>query len=298
MKILVIGSGGRLGAALHREYAASHDCIGLARGDIDLSSIESVDAVLRSQSFEVAINCAALTNVDYCESHRDEAMLVNAEAPARIAEICRAKGARLIHISTDYVLDGKTEGPLPEDIEARPLSVYGESKLAGEQRVIETDPGFLAVRVSWVFGPDRPSFVDMILARARENERVEAIADKFSSPTYTIDFAADLEPLLGRRDAGGVLHLCNEGGTSWREYGQHALQSAAAAGIELKTTTVHPIQLADLRNFVAERPLHTVLSTARYRALSGRSPRPWREAVDDYVRSHVVARYADEPAAP
>lgn len=290
MKILVIGSGGRLGAALHRVYASRHDCIGVQRGDIDLASLDSVDSVLRGLDFDVAINCAALTNVDYCEKNREEAMAVNAEAPARMAEICRAKKARLIQISTDYVLDGKSEGEVSEDAPARPLSIYGESKLEGERLVLHADPGHMVVRVSWVFGPDRPSFIDMILDRAIEMDSVEAIADKFSSPTYTLDFADDLEPLLTRDDASGILHLCNSGGTSWCEYGQHALKCASACGVPLQTTEVRPISLADLKNFIAARPVHTVLSTARFEKLSGRKPRSWQEAVEAYVRDHAAPR--------
>lgn len=296
MRILVIGSGGRLGAALARELAKSHDCVGLARGDIDLASIDSVDTVLRAQAFEVAVNCAALTNVDYCERNAEEAMLVNAAAPGRMAEICKAKGARLIHVSTDYVLDGEAGGPVTEETPARPLSHYGRSKLEGERQVLDASDQFLVIRVSWVFGPDRPSFVDMILNRAIEDDHVEAIADKFSSPTYTLDFADCLARLLATDEARGVLHLCNAGGASWREYGERALRAAAAAGAPLRTTTVHPIHLADMRNFVARRPVNTVLSTDRYTRLTGHTPRPWGDAVDAYVRDHAAPRLrADTP---
>ncbi len=294
MKILIIGSGGRLGAALFREYSERHECVGLARGDIDLSSLESIDTVLRSQQFELAINCAALTNVDYCERNRDEAMLVNGNAPGRMAEICKAKGARLVQVSTDYVLDGKQEGAIYESVKPTPISIYGESKLLGEQLVLKVDQSFMVVRVSWVFGPDRPSFIDMILNRARDNEHVEAIADKFSSPTYTHDFAEYLEPLLERNDTGGLLHLCNSGGTSWREYGEHALPVAAACGVPLKTTTVHPIQLAEMKNFVAARPIHTILSTARYTELTGATPRPWQQAVDAYINDYAAPKILAE----
>ncbi len=288
MKILIIGSGGRLGAALFREYSTQHECVGLARGDIDLSSLESVDTVLRSQQFDVAINCAALTNVDYCESNREEAVLVNGDAPGRMAEICKAKGSRLIQVSTDYVLDGKQKGPLDESVKAAPISVYGESKLLGEEQVLEVDSTFMVIRVSWVFGPDRPSFIDMIINRARDNEHVEAIDDKYSSPTYTLDFARYLEPLLARDDAGGLLHLCNSGEASWREYGEYALKVASTGGIKLKTTKVHGIKLAEMKNFVGARPIHTVLATGRYTELTGKSPRSWQQAVEAYVTDCVV----------
>ncbi len=290
MKILVIGSGGRLGAALHRFFSKDHECIGLQRGDIDLSSLDSVDSVIRGLDFEVAINCAALTNVDYCEHHPEEAQTVNATAPGRLATLCRAKHAKFIHISTDYVFDGKSESEVTESTPPQPLSIYGRSKLEGEQLVLSADPNHLVVRVSWVFGPDRPSFIDMILERAVEMEEVAAIADKFSSPTYTLDFASYLTPLLVDKNACGILHLCNSGGTSWREYGQHALECAAACKVPLKTTTVKPLSLSEMKNFVAVRPVNTVLSTAKFQHLTGIKPRPWQEAVESYVRDHAAPR--------
>jgi dTDP-4-dehydrorhamnose reductase len=139
--------------------------------------------------FDVLINAAAFTNVDLCERERDQALRINAEAPCVVAEICQDKNARLVHFSTDYVFDGEKREPYTESDPANPISVYGESKRAGEKFVLQTGDRHLIVRVSWVFGPDRPSFIDGIIRRARESNYVEAIADKFSTPTYTHDIA-------------------------------------------------------------------------------------------------------------
>ena len=168
----------------------TYEVIGFTHAQLDLGQPKALRATLGPLSFDVLINAAALTNVDYCESHRDEAMRLNAEAPRVLAEICREKNVRFVQVSTDYVFDGEKRQPYTEDDPAHPISVYGESKRAGELRVLEANDRALVIRVSWVFGPDRPSFVDAILQKARTEEQVAAVADKFSTPTYTLDIAA------------------------------------------------------------------------------------------------------------
>ncbi len=188
-RIIVIGANGRLGAALAREYQGVFSVKAFARSQLDLGKLDQVRSTLSETEFDLLLNCAALTNVDYCESHSDEAFLINAQGPRLVAEICREKSAKLVHISTDYVFDGKQDTPYIEEDLPAPLSVYAESKLAGEREVLAVSQKNLVVRLSWVFGPDKPSFIDQIIQRARENETVTAVADKFSSPTYTIDVA-------------------------------------------------------------------------------------------------------------
>src|SRR5437879_12454209 len=123
------------------------------------------------------INCAAMTNVDLCESQRKQAFAINAEAPKHFAEICSEKKAKLIHFSTDYVFDGEKREPYVETDAAKPISVYGESKRTGEKLVLQTQDRHLVLRVSWVFGPDRPSFIDAMIKRACEEEHIDAVAD-------------------------------------------------------------------------------------------------------------------------
>ena len=146
----------------------------------------------------------------------------------------------------------------------------------------------LVVRVSWVFGPDRPSFVDQIVKNALEKEEVAAIADKIAVPTYTLDAARLLKPFLFENEAGGILHLCNGGSCTWQEYGQWALDCAAAAGAPLKARTVAPLRMADLKAFIAKRPPNTAMSTARLTSLTGQTPRDWREAVSEYLGRQCV----------
>ena len=283
MKIVVLGAGGRLGAALVREFRPKYDLAGLNHAQLDLASLDDVRGKLGAMNFDVLINAAAFTNVDACETERDRAFLINAEAPGVLTEICNAKGAKLIHFSTDYVFDGEKRAPYSEEDRANPISFYGESKLAGEKNVLASENGYLVVRVSWVFGPDRPSFIDAMIKRAQEDEKMDAVSDKFSTPTYTHDIARMLPRFFDRGVDGGILHFANAGKCSWQQYAQWALDSSRDAGIPLKAKTVGALKLSDMKNWVARRPVYSVLSTAKYTDLTGMAPRAWREAVADYI---------------
>jgi len=283
MKIVILGTGGRLGAALVCEYGDEYDVTGFNHAQLDLSNLDDVRGKLRALSFDVLINAAAFTNVDLCETERDRAFMINGEAPGVLAEICREKGAKLIHFSTDYVFDGEKRAPYTEEDEAKPISVYGASKLAGEKNVLAADGEHLVVRVSWVFGPDRPSFVDSMVKHAQEHEKVDAIADKFSAPTYTLDIAEMLPRFFNRESAGGVLHFANAGECSWQEYAQWAVDCCEQGGLPLKTKKIVGSKLKDMSNWVARRPVYSVLSTEKYAQLAGTSPRTWRDAVADYI---------------
>src|SRR5439155_1219547 len=281
MKIVIVGAGGRLGAALMREYQDKFDVSGFNHAQLDLSNLDDLREKLNATNFDVLINAAAFTNVDLCETQRDRAFRVNAEAPGVLADICDEKNAKLIHFSTDYVFDGEKRAPYTEEDEANPISIYGESKLAGEKNVlaVQNRPAsrpegrrliqpagspssfnsssstldvpsvegaacrgqvrrHLVVRVSWVFGPDLPSFIDGMIKRAQENEKVDAIADKFSTPTYTHDIAQMLPQFFDGDGEGGILHFANAGKCSWQEYAQWALDCCRESGVPTKAKTV------------------------------------------------------------
>jgi dTDP-4-dehydrorhamnose reductase len=289
MRIVIIGAGGRLGAALLREYREQFEVVGFNHSQLDLGALGQFGATLDPTEFHALINAAALTNVDYCENHRAEAMQLNAEAPRVLAEICAEKKARFVHVSTDYVFDGEKRAPYTEDDPADPISVYGESKREGELQVLAANPEALVVRVSWVFGPDRPSFVDAILKKARNEEQVAAVADKFSTPTYTRDIAEMLRPVVaavGDPDYRGILHFANRGACSWQEYAQWALDCCHEFGVPMKARRVGALSLGAMKNFVARRPVHTVLATDKYERLTGKPPRDWHDAVAEYVREY------------
>ena len=286
-RLVIVGSGGRLGSALAREYACQFDVVGFNHARLDLGQPEQLRATLGALEFDALINTAAQTNVDRCETHQDEAFALNGEAPGVLAEICARKQARFIHISTDYVFDGEKREPYSEGDDASPISVYGESKREGERRALDANDQALVARVSWVFGPDRPSFVDWAIGQAREREEVKAIADKWATPTYTLDLAAWLKPVIENTNATGLLHLANRGECSWQEYAQWALECCHAEGMAMKAQTIGASSLAEMKSFVAQRPVYSVLSTAKYEGLSGMVPRSWQEAVAAYVREHV-----------
>jgi dTDP-4-dehydrorhamnose reductase len=283
MKIVIMGSAGRLGTKLMRQYQNKFEVTGYNRTQLDLSDCGETRKKLGEINFDVLINAAAFTNVDACETEHDRAFLVNAEAPGVLAEVCNAKDAKLIHLSTDYVFDGDKRAPYTEEDEANPISVYGESKLAGDKNVLAAGDRHLVVRVSWVFGPDRPSFIDAMVKRAQQDEKIDAISDKFSTPTYTHDIARMLPQFFDRGIAGGILHFANTGKCSWQEYAQWALDCCRDAGISLKARIVGALKLSDMTNWVARRPVYSVLSTAKYTELTGTAPRAWRDAVADYI---------------
>jgi dTDP-4-dehydrorhamnose reductase len=308
-RVVVVGAGGRLGAALVREWGKEFDVVGFNHAQLDLGQPEQMRAALGALEFDALINTAAQTNVDRCETHQEEALALNGEAPRVLAEICARKKARFIHISTDYVFDGEKREPYAEEDEARPISVYGESKREGERRALGANENALVVRVSWVFGPDRPSFIDWALNQAREHEEVNAISDKWATPTYTLDLAQMLKPLVvagigdpgratnaesnpaGITDPGysGILHLANAGECSWQEYAQYALDCARGEGIPMKARKIGASSLAEMKSFIAKRPVYSVLSSGKYETLTGHAPRPWQEAVAAFVR-HCVAK--------
>jgi len=327
MRIAIIGAGGRLGAALLRAYRNKFDVTGFDRAQLDITNFDEVRAKLGARDFDLLINAAAFTRVDLCETQPEEAFRVNAEAPGVLAEICSKKGARLIHFSTDYVFDGEKRLPYTEEDEARPISVYGVSKLAGERNVLQVDSRYLVVRVSWVFGPDRPSFIDAMIQRARESETVDAVADKFSTPTYTLDIAAMLprffapspvagiadpgkniqaadfagdtpaaaetgfnDPGYSASDCGGILHFANAGECSWQQYAQWAIDCCRNLGLPMKARTVAPCKLENMSKWIARRPVYSVLATAKYTGLTGAAPRTWRDAVSDYITRFYSTR--------
>ena len=282
--MLLFGAGGRLGAALARDYAAAWDVQSLGRYDANLSDPAVVAGLVLASEPSVVINSAAMTNVDVCEAERDSARIVNADAPGALARACTDTGARLIHISTDYVFSGEAREPYDEDVAPDPVSWYGQTKLEGEEQVLAAGDRHAVVRVSWVFGPDRDSFVDKALHSALRGEPVKAVADKWSSPTYTLDVAGALRVLFPDDAPGGTYHVCNRGVCTWQDWAEEGIKAAAALGLPVKTSTVEPLKLSEIKAMVARRPVYSPMSCQRIESLLGRPLRSWQEAVTAYVR--------------
>jgi dTDP-4-dehydrorhamnose reductase len=282
----ILGKEGRLGTALCRELRTSCDVIPLGRADIDLSEPAKMAESLKGLECDVFINTAAATDVDWCEQNPEPAWAINAASPAEIGQWTAQKQIRFIQLSTDYVFNGRHNRPYREEDVTDPLNVYGRTKRCGELDSLAANPKTLVLRVSWIFGPDKPSFLEKILNRARNATRVEAVSNKYSTPTYTRDLARWLKHLLDNDSICGVLHVCNSGACSWREWGQVAIDAAKSAGTRFQTDFVNPVPLESLTTFVADRPRYTALDTAKFQELTGVRPRPWEEAVQEYVREH------------
>lgn len=289
-KILILGAGGRLGASLTRDFSKFHQVTAWKRGDADLSAPAKVAELVRHADMDVIVNCAAMTHVDECETERHLAKVVNADAPAAIVRAAEQSGTRLIHLSTDYVFRGDQTTPYSESDTPDPISWYGETKLAAERAVLDEGKRHVVARVSWVFGPDRDCFIDKIFQAARRGELVKAVADKWSSPSYTRDIGEALQTLLTPSAPGGIYHVCNAGNCSWHDWAMETLKAAFQNGLLPHPVEIEPIKLKDLAAMKASRPVHTAMTCQKIENLLGKPMRPWQEAVAQYVR----ARYGSQ----
>ena len=286
-KLLLFGARGRLGAALARAYGEDWNVVALGRQEGDLAAPGTAASIVRREKPAIVINSAAMTNVDVCETERGLASTVNADAPGALARACTDCGARLIHISTDYVFSGNASEPYDEHAAPDPISWYGQTKLQGEEQVLSAGDQHGVIRVSWVFGPDRDSFVDKALQSSLCGEPVKAVADKWSSPTYTLDVTEALRALFSVEAPGGVYHLCNRGVCTWRDWAEEGIKAAAALGLPVKTSSVEPLKLADIKAMVAPRPVYSPMTCERIEGLLGYPLRSWQDAVHSYV--HLLA---------
>jgi len=283
-RILILGATGGLGRALHRHLAPRFETTAWGRADLDFEQPDTLAAKLAAQPFEVLLNAAGMTSPDVCEVQPERAFLANAVAPQLLAECCQTRGARMIHFSTDYVFSGASHDLCTETDETHPINVYGRTKLAGERAVLKASPSALVARVSWLFGPDKPSHPDNIIQRALQTDDLSAVDDKVSVPTSNLDICGWIEQMIIRHPTtSGVLHLCNSGIASWHSWAEAALEIAARLGVPVKTTRVQPIKLASLTQFKAQRPLMTRMSNARLQSLLGGEFRNWHDALEDYL---------------
>lgn len=285
-KTLIIGSGGRLGKELLTTFREDN-VTGLDRKALDIGNLSSIEKALSRLEFDRVIITASLTAVDYCEDHKEESFRVNADAPGLIAEIAKSKGAHTTYISTDFVFDGQCSEPIIEDALPHPLSVYGASKLKGEEEVLTSSRDNLVARVSWLFGPSRPAFPEWILGKASAEEELSLPADKVACPTLSIDVASFLKSLLDQQHtpASGIYHICNSDNCTWQEWGQSCLDLARKSGFTLKANTIGKNLLGDIAAFKAERPKYSALNNSKLARFLGHQPRKWETALEAHLQT-------------
>lgn len=288
MRWIVVGSGGQLGRCLVRQLEAERvveSVVACTRADLDLAELDGLaDRVedLKLCERDVLANAAAYTAVDACETDLDAATAANASGPERLARACSQSGARFVHVSTDYVFDGRASAPYAEDHPTGPNTAYGRTKLDGEQRVLAANPDALIVRTSWVFGPGR-NFVGAILRQAalrRSGEvrgPLSVVDDQRGCPTYAADLARGIRELIAA-GASGFIHLCNAGAITWWDFARAILDETGHGDLEIERA-----KTADL-SLPAPRPAYSVLDCSRAAEL-GVVLRPWREGMVDYLAS-------------
>jgi dTDP-4-dehydrorhamnose reductase len=287
MKIAVIGSNGQLGHDVVRSFAEYGDEVcALTHDDIELSSPESVVGCLKAADPEVVVNTAAMHHVEACEQNPDRARQVNVLGAQNLAIATRDLGSVLIHISTDYVFDGTKGSPYVESDEARPLNVYGKTKLEGEHLVQNINPRHYVLRTAALYGtyPCRAkggqNFVDIMLRLARERGRVRVVDNEFTSPTATVDLARQIIA-LSRSQAYGLYHATAEGTCSWYEFAR-AIFSATGVSVSLET--------ASAAEFPAKvtRPPYSVLENRGLKTRNLNRFRPWEQGLHTYLAQKLA----------
>lgn len=270
--ILVVGSKGMLGQELMALLGSG------ARGvdieEIDITDLSSVQRVLLTLKPRVVVNAAAYTNVDGCETETELALQVNGEGVAHLAMISKEIGAKLVQVSTDYVFDGGKGSPYLEDDPTAPLSIYGESKLAGEMNA-RFNPDHLVVRTQWLYGHAGKNFVETMLRLGGERSEVSVVDDQIGSPTWTYDLALAIKALI-EKGCRGTYHAANSGFVSWNAFAREIFR---LAGLDVK---VNPISTAEF-GLPAARPLYSTLDCGKLAQETGFVPQPWQQALKRYL---------------
>ncbi|HIK29154.1 MAG: dTDP-4-dehydrorhamnose reductase [Oscillatoriaceae bacterium SKW80] len=280
-RILITGSNGQLGWELQRTLAPVENVIAVSRARLDLSQPASITQVVQEVKPNIIINAAAYTAVDKAESEPSVAYAVNATGVGVLAEIAQQLAIPLIHISTDYVFDGKNNLPYLETDATNPLGVYGKSKLAGEEAIRKVGGNFIIIRTAWLYGVGgKSNFVKTMLRLGSEREEVRVVTDQVGSPTWTGDLAAALAQLIANISPKleGTYHYTNSGVASWYDFAVAVFEEAQLLGFPLKVKRVVPITTAQYPT-PARRPAYSVLSCAKITAALGTYPPHWRQAL-------------------
>jgi dTDP-4-dehydrorhamnose reductase len=274
VRALITGGGGQLASDL--QELLGDDARSFSHAELDVADSSALDRAFDEVQPDVVFNCAAFHNVDVCETEPDSAWAVNVRAVRDLA----GRGAKLVHLSTNYVFDGRREEPYGEDDLPSPRSIYALTKLAGEHAALAYGEGALVVRGAGLYGlhgsaSKGGNFVQRMLTRAREQSSLKMVADQRLQPTFTADLARSLIDAVNA-DAGGLLHLTASGACSWFEFTEAIME---LAGIDVP---IEPVQTT-IAPGSPDRPLNGVLARPRAEALGLSELRPWREALADYM---------------
>ncbi|GGD57177.1 dTDP-4-dehydrorhamnose reductase [Croceicoccus mobilis] len=272
MKVLVTGASGQLGRALAASVPAKVGLVALDRGGMDLADDDSIRGAVSAHAPDLVINAAAYTAVDRAESEPELAQRINAEAVAVLRAACDKAGARLAHVSTDFVFDGTSARAYRPDDRRNPLSAYGRSKAAGEDAA---GSDALIVRTAWVYAAGGASFVATMLRLMRERGEIGVVADQIGAPTWANSLARAIWG-LALNGVSGVQHFSDAGVASWYDFAVAIGEEAAALGLIDKTINVRPIATSDYPT-PAVRPAFSLLDSAATRDAAGVAPIHWRE---------------------
>ena len=266
-RLLVLGGSGQLGQAITRDReAVNFEIFAPPSSEIDVRDSTALLSIIGDVRPDRVINCAAFTAVDRAETERDRAFAINAEGARNVAMACDRSAVYLIHISTDYVFDGESDRPYREDDVAKPINVYGESKLLGEQYVALNAPNSCVLRVSWLFGSSPSSFVAKIVARAQRHEPLRVVDDQLGCPTSTAGLAAALMRIVQERDLPtGSFHFCGQPTTTWFGFAAEIVRQAYDSGVLESKVEVAPISSSELES-PTRRPKYSVLDAAKIEA--------------------------------
>ncbi len=285
-KVLVFGRNGQVASELRRAHWPPGFAVECRdRAQVDITRADDVRRAVAGSGAAVVVNAAAYTGVDQAESERKSAFAVNRDGAAHVAEASAKAGAALVHISTDYVFDGRKDGAYLEDDLVHPPSVYGASKKAGERAVREAIARHVILRSAWVYSPHGGNFVKTMLRLGRERDELNIVDDQRGCPTAATDIAGAIVGVVtrlaaGKTDGFGTFHYCGAGATTWYGFAGAIFELAAAHGV--KAPRVNPITTADFPT-PAARPKNSVLDCNRIRRVYGIEPRPWRDGLAECI---------------
>lgn len=275
MKTLVVGASGQLGQELLRTAPARVEVIALDHESLDIVAQDAVLELVAELGPELIINAAAYTAVDGAETKPDLAVSVNAEGPGYLARAAERTGARLLHVSTDFVFDGQAQQPYSTRHEPRPLGVYGHSKLAGERRVQEILPlQSVVLRTAWVYSSHGANFVTTMLRLMNERDELRVVADQVGTPTWTFGLAQALWAFLDHPAAHGIFHWTDAGSCSWYDFACAIYSEGRALGLIDRELTIEAIPTSEYPT-PAQRPAYSVLDCASTLELLGQEATDW-----------------------